>query len=130
MPMATQFNEVEAMDLKNFRRGIYFLHLIDLHTRFSLAKIIKSKHPSVIVQNVIMTWVANGFGTPKKFLIDNGGEFANGSFKEMAEQLNIEIGSTAAESPWQNGICERNNEVIDSECKNAIYSIKVSHYIS
>ena len=32
MPMATQFNEVVAMDLKDFRRGIYFLHLIDLHT--------------------------------------------------------------------------------------------------
>ena len=27
--MATQFNEVVAMDLKHFRRGIYFLHLID-----------------------------------------------------------------------------------------------------
>ena len=69
MPIATQFNEVVAMDLKHFRRGIYFLHLIDLHTRFSLAKIIKSKHPSVIVQNVIIMWVANGFATPKSFLL-------------------------------------------------------------
>ena len=50
--------------------------------------------------------VANGFGTPKKFLIDNGGEFANKSYKEMAEQLSVEICSTAAESPWQSGICE------------------------
>ena len=112
--MATQFNEVVAVDLKHFRRGIYFLHLIDLHTRFSLAKIIKSKHPSVIVRNVIMMWVANGFGTPEKLLIGSGGEFANESFKEMAEQFNVEICSTAAESPWQNGICERNHAVIDT----------------
>ena len=111
MPMATQFNEVVAMDVKHFRRGIYFLHLIDLHTRFSLAKIIKSKHPSVIVQKVIMMWVGNGFRTPKKFLIDNGGEFANENYTEMGEQLNVEICSTAAESPWQNGICERNHAV-------------------
>ena len=81
MPMATQFNEVVAMDLKHFRCGIYFLHLIDLHTRFSLAKIIQSKHPSVIVQNVIMMWVTNGFETPEKFLIDNGDKFANESYK-------------------------------------------------
>ena len=54
MPMATRFNEVVAMDLKHFGRGIFFLHLIDLHTLFSLAKINKSKYPSVIVQNVIM----------------------------------------------------------------------------
>ena len=79
-----------------------------------MAKIITSKHPSVIVQNVIMMWVANGFGTPKKFLIDNGGEFANESYKEMAEQFNAEICSTAAESPWQNGICERSHAGIDT----------------
>ena len=96
MPMATQINEVVAMDLKHFRRGIYFLHLIDLHTRFILAKIIKSKHPFVIVQNVIMMWIANGFRTPKKFLIDSGGEFANESYKEMAEKFNVEICSTAS----------------------------------
>ena len=57
-------------------------------------------------------WVANGFGTPKKLLTDNGGEFANESYKEMAEQFNVEICSTAAESSWQNGICERNHAVI------------------
>ena len=105
MPMAIQFNEVVVIDLKHFRCGICFLHLIDLYTRFSLAKIIKSKHLSVIIQNVFM-WVANGFGTPEKPLIHNGGELANESYKEMAEQFNVEICSTAAESPRENGICE------------------------
>ena len=45
-------------------------------------------------------WVASGFGTSKKLLIDNGREFANESYKKMAEQINVEICSTAAESPW------------------------------
>ena len=55
----------DFMIFKHFRRGIHFLHLTDLHTQFSLAKIIKSKPPSVIIQSVIIMWVANGFGTPK-----------------------------------------------------------------
>ena len=27
----------------------------------------------------------------------------------MCENLNIEVMKTAAESPWQNGLCERNH---------------------
>ena len=30
----------------------------------------------------------------------------------MSENLNIEIMTTAAESPWSNGVCERHNAVI------------------
>ena len=32
----------------------------------------------------------------------------------MAEQFNVEICGTVAESPWHNGICERNHAVIDT----------------
>ena len=32
LPLATKFNQVVAMDLKQFRPGIYFLHFIDLFT--------------------------------------------------------------------------------------------------
>ena len=37
MPLANKFNQVTAMDLKHFKDGIYFLHLIDLFSRFSLS---------------------------------------------------------------------------------------------
>ncbi|PIK39346.1 hypothetical protein BSL78_23810 [Apostichopus japonicus] len=53
-------------------------------------------------------------GAPKKFLSDNGGEFANEEFRDMAENLNIEIWNTAGYSPWQNGLCERNHAVVDN----------------
>ena len=43
----------------------------------------------------------------------NGGEFANDEYEEMCETLNIEVLHTAAESPWQNGLCERNHAVVD-----------------
>ena len=51
-------------------------------------------------------------GAPDKFLIDNGGEFNNESYHEFAEQFNVEICATGAQSPWSEGICERNHYVI------------------
>ena len=121
MPLANKFNQVIAMDLKHFKDGVYFLHLIDLFSRFSLSQVITRKLPSVIKitkkitkcrccnQNVdcIRIW------SSKKFLIDNGGEFANNLYKEMAAHFNVEVCNTGAESPWQNGICERNHAAID-----------------
>ena len=91
MPLANKFNQVVAMDLKQFRDGIYFLHLIDLFSRFSLSQVITRKLPSVIIDTVIKTWIASGLRAPKKFLIDNGGEFANNLYKEMAAHFNVEI---------------------------------------
>ena len=118
LPLATRFNETVAMDLKEFKPGIYFLHIIDIYTRFSLAKVIKRKLPSVIVDNVILMWIASGLGAPEKFLTDNGGEFCNEVYKEMAEQFNVQVCTTGAQSPWSNGICERNHAVTDAAvCK-------------
>ena len=111
--MATEFNEVVAMDLKIWRPGVYLLHLIDMATRFSLASVIYNKRPETIINQVMMMWIGNGMGTPKKFLADNGGEFANAHYRDMCENLNIEIANTAAYSPWQNGLCERNHAVVD-----------------
>ena len=52
------------------------------------------------------------FGTPGKFLSDNGGEFANQEFIDFAEIFGINGKTTAAESPWSNGLCERHNLVV------------------
>ena len=54
-----------------------------------------------------------GMGAPNKYLIDNRGEFDNESYHEFVEQFNGEICATRAQSPWSNGICERNHYVID-----------------
>ena len=75
MPLANKFNQVIAMDLKHFIDGVYFLHLIDLF--HCLSQIITRKLPSVIVDAVIKSWIALGFGAPRKFLIDNEGKFTD-----------------------------------------------------
>lgn len=48
-------------------------------------------------------WIAY-FGAPRKFSNYNGGEFSNERYRKINEKLNVETATTAAESPFSNGI--------------------------
>ena len=114
LPIASKFDEVVVMDLKEWvKNKTWFLHLIDAATRLTLSAVIHDKHPSTIIEKVMCLWIGAGFGPPGKFLADNGGEFGNDEYRDMCENLNIEVRNTAAYSPWQNGLCERNHAVVD-----------------
>ena len=97
LPMASSFNETIAMDLKSYN-GVYFLVLVDLATRYCTATEIRNKMPATIIKKIFLRWVAI-FGTPKKILSDNGGEFSNCEMREMCEKFNIRILTTSAELP-------------------------------
>lgn len=119
LPLASEFNDTIAMDLKTYRNNeIYFMHVIDHATRFSAASVIRSKKKEVIVGQFFKHWVAV-FGSPRRILSDNGGEFANSEFIEMCENLNVNFLTTAAESPWSNGLVEKHNHIIGE----AVYKI-------
>ena len=60
------------------------------------------------------------FGSPKKFLVDNGGEFNNEDFRSLCENVNILILTTAAESTWCNGLIERHNAIVAYTVTKAI----------
>ena len=123
MPLARQFNEVVCMDLKEFvHNNIWILHFIDAYSRRSNAVLIKTKRDTEITKQIFSQWIKN-HGCPKKFLADNGGEFANEKYKVMCEKLNIEVCHTAAESPWSNGMVERHNAVLN-ECFQKILADK------
>ena len=47
------------------------------------------------------------FGAPLSVLTDNGGEFNSQCFRDMAQNMNIVVQTTAAQSPWSNGLNER-----------------------
>ena len=114
MNMAKEVNDIVALDLKVYKQSdIYFLHMIDLATRFSRSSIIRSKDPNEVVESIIVTWLGSGLGAPMKFLCDNGAEFANNTFLDLCENMNIEVMHTSAYSPFSNGVCERNHAVID-----------------
>ena len=109
--MGKEFNDVLAMDLKFIDKYI-ILHMIDTTTRYSQACIVKSKRKENIVNQILKHWVVI-FGSPKRIFSDNGGEFNNSLLRDVAELLNIQISTTAAESPWSNGIVERHNATLE-----------------
>ncbi|CAL4122102.1 unnamed protein product [Meganyctiphanes norvegica] len=88
-------------------------HLIDMATRFSVSTVIYKKEKQVLIDKIIEKWIGTGLGCPGNFLYDCGGEFANQDFLDMCENLNIHVMNSAAESPFSNGLCERNHAVID-----------------
>ena len=110
LPMSTEFQDVVAMDLK-FYNGKIILHLIDLCSRLSAAIFIPDKTKETVTQAIARIWIYV-YGTLHKFMNGNGGEFANSDFLEMCEQFGIVPLTTAAESPWSNGVVERNNQTL------------------
>ena len=125
-PLATEFNETVAMDLKVWKNNlIYFLHMIDHATGLSQASVIRSKKGSVSLTEFMMKWVAV-FGAPQKLLSDNGGEFANAEFVDLCENLNINFMTTAAESPWSNGLVERHNGIIGEAVAKIVEDVDCS----
>ena len=101
------------MDLK-FYHGRILLHLVDHATRLSSTSLITSKDPEVIIKNIFKNWISI-YGTAGSFLMENsplGGEFANQKFLDMCESMNITVKTTGAESPWSNGLVERDNLII------------------
>ena len=108
--LARDFNEVVSMDIK-FIESHGILHLIDNATKFSSAAVLKSKRKEEIVEKIFQNWIQI-FGSPDNFFSDNGGEFNNELMRELGELLNTRILTTAAESPWSNGITERHNALL------------------
>ena len=51
-PNARVFNQTVAMDLKEHSRNFWFLHLIDLATRYSAAAVIRSNDKDVIAKKL------------------------------------------------------------------------------
>ena len=107
-PNARVFNQTVVMDLKEYSKNVWFLHLA---TRYSAAAVIRSKDKVVIAEKLCQIWIAI-FGSPHKFFSDNGGEFSNEVYRDLCENFNIAPATTAAESPWSNGTCERHNALL------------------
>ena len=82
--LASQFNHTVAMDLKSYANGVSILHLIDTFTRYSAACVVKSKDKDVIVEAIFKIWISY---------------FNNDIYRDMCKNINVVIGSTAAESP-------------------------------
>ena len=57
LPMASDFNEKECMDLKKWK-DCWILHLIDMFTRFSVSIFINRKRSSEVIDKIMKCWVS------------------------------------------------------------------------
>ena len=112
LPMASRFNEKVAMDLKKLGNR-WILHLIDMFSRLSVSVFVDRKRPSIIIDKIMMHWIGAAFGVMETIMADNGGEFSSEETREVASVLNGRLCTTAAQSPFQNGLCERVHAVTD-----------------
>ena len=56
LPMASDWNELVAVDLHQLEQSIWYLHIIDIFTRFSAGAIVKTKDASVVGDKIINNW--------------------------------------------------------------------------
>ena len=111
MSSTSKSNEAVVIDLKAWRNGLYYLVIVDLATRFCVAKVISDKQSKTITKAFLFSRISV-FGTPKKILSDNGAEFNNDDVRQLGDFFNVRVLTTSAESPWSNSTCERLNAVI------------------
>ena len=86
--------------------------MIDMFSRYTRSVFVDRKVSSQILDKILQEWVGI-FGIPRKLLSDNGGEFTSQEMREVSSHLNLLKYTTAAEAPWQNGLCERVHQVTD-----------------
>lgn len=126
LPIATNFNECLQLDLKFFEgTKTPMLHMIDHCTRLSSCALLRNKTADEVFKGLITHWFSI-YGSPQKILSDNGGEFSNSLIRELAEKFNITVYTTAAESPWANGLTERHNYTMGEMIKKTMKDSKCS----
>ena len=111
MPMAKEFNEKVAMDLKQWN-GLRILHIKYMWSRYTVSVFISRKRPSDVIESLMTNWIGV-FGIMGAILTDNGGEFNSEEIREVALILNANVCTMAAKSPFQNGLCERVHAITD-----------------
>ena len=122
LPMANSFNELVAVDLKLIE-GRWIIHAIDYLTRFSSVAVLKNKTSEEVIDKFFTIWIAI-FGPPQRILSDNGGEFVSLAFESLCESFDMLQLTTAAESPFSNGVCERHNSLIGEMTEKVYNDVK------
>ena len=94
--MAQDFNNTVSMDLKIWHRtGTIILYIIDMFTRFTIAKIIPDNTPDSVLKVLVNDWI-KFWGSPSQILVDNGGEFVNAKIMAICKTFSITFLTTGA----------------------------------
>ena len=118
LPRASKFNQVVSLDLKEYPEGKYkyILYAVDHFSRLTVGAFLIDKKPSTVGAALMEKWIAP-MGRMETLHSDCGGEFRCEEMTALAEYLGVKVSFTAAYSPHQNGINERNHEIVDNMMK-------------
>ena len=118
LPRASRFNEVVTIDLKQYVDGNHqhILYIIDFFSRFTVGALISDKNPSTVATVILSKWMAP-MGRMDTLHSDRGGEFNCDELTVIAEYIGVRCTLTAAYSPHQNGLNERNHAICDGMIK-------------
>ena len=94
-------------------RGKLILYMIYHSSRLTKGVFTKNKKPAKVVNAIMLHWVAGGFGRPASLHSHVRGEFTNAEVTEMAERIGCRVTSTAGDSPYMNGLNEKNHHTVD-----------------
>ena len=103
------FNDVVAMDtfeVELSRRKLKVLNIIDLATHFQMCVPLWKGIEIKRIRKAYRCFWKRWAGPPKKVITDGGGEFGQ-EWTDMLFRDGSIHETTAAYSPWQNGVCER-----------------------
>eukprot|EP00971_Amphidinium_carterae_P280152 5561133-Amphidinium_carterae.1 len=112
LPKTMTFNETLAMDCLILNppglASETWLHCIDMGTRYQTACKVGDGHTptSASVLHGLQTCWLIPFGFPRHVLLDQGSEFKQ-TLRQYLEQHHTQVLVTNAQSPWENGVCER-----------------------
>ena len=95
-----------------------------MHTRLVAAKFIPGKQPCHVIQAVMEKWIGVGYGVMEAIHSDIGGEMSNNEMWDVASNLGTRLTTTAAYSPHQNGVNERNHATVDNMIQKMMDSDK------
>ena len=85
-----------------------------MFSRFSVSVFVERKMARDILEKIMQSWIGAAFGVMEGILSDNGGEFTADEIQEVRIILNVNIVTIGAESPFQNGLYERNHAIVDN----------------
>ena len=81
-------------------------------SRHTISVFKNRKRSSEVINALMQKWVGI-FGVMGSIMTDDGGEFSSDEMREVMSILNVRVITTAAESPFEDGLCERVQEVTD-----------------
>ncbi len=97
-------------EIENYTK-VYLLHIMDISTRYSELKRLKSITTQEVIKSLKKLWLLK-YPLPKKLISDNGKQFISKNFESLLEDFNIQHHKTLPYNPRGNSVIERSHQEV------------------